>query len=51
MQAGLLSNGSRPKGHGTHNEQKTSLVAQRSLKVAVVVSEDYWLQSNVFHIR
>ena len=32
-------------GHGT------SLVAQRSLKVGHVVTEEDWLQSNVFHTR
>ena len=29
----------------------TSLGAQRSLKVGVVVSKEDWLQSNVFHTR
>ena len=29
----------------------TSLVAQRSLKIGAVASEEDWLQSNVFHTR
>ena len=32
-------------------DRETSLVAQRSLKVGAVVSEEDWLRSNVFHTR
>ena len=35
----------------TMPDHGTSLVAQRSLKVGAVVSEEDWLRSNVFHTR
>ena len=35
----------------TRPNHDTSLVAQRSLKIGAVASEEDWLRSNVFHTR